>query len=638
MVDTTNYYSALKYIRNSKDRGLPEPMTKDLVVNFFDMFNINMNNPEMNIWEHLVPYGKVDACLKLNGVFVFVEIKRYDNSIKKMNKNQLISYMNCVDYCSVGIITNGIQYEFYTKNASVMPFQTFLEIDMDADKEDVKRNLYKLERLVAYNFQYQLVDFSRSIYQIKNLVPDKIIQSFIMGSNFQNDESSVSEISKEKENREVVDDDEKTAKNTKDFSFIRKTIDLMRLIKMKKAEKILFGFNLINIFGHLSPDKEYLRCCSLEMVNNQEFVKKHQSSVFYVIYEKDEIKDYFKCSLNILGVKDTNIVFLPINMKNEIISIILKDMRFDVAILNPPYLNGQFKAILDAAIDCTKSEIVSISPISYYKKRKGSFISKVNECESEVILINHIDYFDGANAGLLAVTHINLRKYVHNITLAENFSKYDAKETTTIENIADFNYSRTNPVMLSLNSISKKFIEKNGSLHSLVRSHKTAKYGVDEENAYPEPSYDEKYVVQLSTMTGKMGNFYTSKQFTFFNTVPEIERYKDVAEYNEKQESNEDRKLYFVAAKTKNEARNLLLYLQTDAARAFLAVSKMVPDVIGSRACKSVPLVDFNDDDLFRGSLSKINKRLCKYFGFSKELLNLIKTHALFANVYKLKR
>ena len=40
--------------------------------------------------------------------------------------------------------------------------------------------------------------------------------------------------------------------------------------------------------------------------------------------------------------------------------------------------------------------------------------------------------------------------------------------------------------------------------------------GSNDERTYPEPATDEKYVVQLSTMTGKWGQFYTGKQFTFF--------------------------------------------------------------------------------------------------------------------------
>ena len=52
--------------------------------------------------------------------------------------------------------------------------------------------------------------------------------------------------------------------------------------------------------------------------------------------------------------------------------------------------------------------------------------------------------------------------------------------------------------------------------------------------------------------------------------------------------------------------------------------------------CKD--MLDFNDDNLFKGSLSDINKKLYSYFGFSKKLTELIKVHPLLENIYNIKR
>ena len=656
--ETKNFYQQLEQLKNQMKTGTlrdPEKNTYKLVKNVFKLFNIDIDGINAQYGYPVPGFNNdkkekniVDIAIKLPKL-LFVEVKRFDKELSNQNFRQIYGYLNNTADCNVGILTNGIKYHFIVKRADNnhnRPIIQFFEFNMEK-RDQIDEDLLKANLLFKYQFSDTIIESMMLAISDADVVKETI-------ELFYSSKTETIHIDTSNENAVKAELYEIESKKGV-INFAYNTVDISSYVN-KNTKQVLFGFNMINCFGHISPDKTYFIYSSQDMENNQNAIKKLKNATF-VILGDETLFEYIKSAFCIMGINDKKLVFKKINnsefdklsqlkkeeRKNELDRILRKIkksiefMKFDTVILNPPYLNGIFKSILDVVVDATVSDLVVISPISYYKKTKGSFINKVNTYDSEVVLINHEDYFNGANAGLLAVTHINMNSRCDGVRLYENFDKYHEKEHMTIDKIGDFNYANTNRILSEVISVSKRFIKQNGSLDSIVRAYKTAKYGVDDEKTYPEPFVNEKYVIQLSTLTGKWGQFYNGKQFTFFNEIPEVELYSDVVEYNEKQKKNDDRKLYFCATKTKKEAKNLQLYLQTDAARAFLAISKMVPDVIGSRACKSVPLIDLNDDSIFNGSLIDINKKIISYFGFSKSLIDLIKTHPLFENIYNIK-
>ncbi len=146
-----------KNIKSHRDAmGISEATTTQVsILPFIDALGYDTKNPiEVRFQHPILNWDAVDYAIVREGEpIVVLEAKKASENLSKKYWKQLFEYFNAEDV-RFGILTNGIEYRFYTdlKKRNVMDEQPFLTIDMSNLDE---RLVAELDSFTKVNFNPQ---------------------------------------------------------------------------------------------------------------------------------------------------------------------------------------------------------------------------------------------------------------------------------------------------------------------------------------------------------------------------------------------------------------------------------------------------------------------------------------------------
>jgi predicted type IV restriction endonuclease len=165
-----------KRIKQLRDSVQTEEATKhSFVMPFIQILGYDVFNPNVVIPEFTADIGKkkgekIDyAILKDNEPLILIEVKTHTENLDKHDK-QLERYYTVVD-CKFGVLTNGIEYRFYSdlEKTNKMDSKAFLVIDMLNLKD---RDIKELEKFSNDNIDIEkiqtMANKQKYVMQIKN--------------------------------------------------------------------------------------------------------------------------------------------------------------------------------------------------------------------------------------------------------------------------------------------------------------------------------------------------------------------------------------------------------------------------------------------------------------------------------------
>lgn len=163
-------------IKQLRDSVQTEEATKhSFVMPFIQILGYDVFNPNIVIPEFTADIGKkkgekIDyAILKDNEPLILIEVKSHTENLDKHDK-QLERYYTVVD-CKFGVLTNGIEYRFYSdlEKTNKMDSKAFLVIDMLNLKD---RDIKELEKFTNDNLDIEkiqtMANKQKYVMQIKN--------------------------------------------------------------------------------------------------------------------------------------------------------------------------------------------------------------------------------------------------------------------------------------------------------------------------------------------------------------------------------------------------------------------------------------------------------------------------------------
>ena len=171
-----------------------EAKTRDYLIGpLFNMLGYNKMDHYSHEFSLKYPDGsvkKVDMVITITGraPIMLVECKKANSNLTKRNYNQLADYFKKHKESKIGILTNGISYEFYSvkwNNEKVLhdkPFLTFnLQDFTSADLEDLAkfhRNSFDIKEIMKMvEGRYFLEDFDDALFNTLYPPTDDFIKS-----------------------------------------------------------------------------------------------------------------------------------------------------------------------------------------------------------------------------------------------------------------------------------------------------------------------------------------------------------------------------------------------------------------------------------------------------------------------------
>ncbi len=151
-------------VKERKEYITNEEMTKQaLIIPFIQILGFDVFNPIEIRPEYSADFGikkgeKVDyALFKENEPIIFIEAKSVNENLNNHDA-QLARYFNSTKEVKLAILTNGIEYKFFTDlNANnVMDDTPFLNINLLEIKESDIESLNKLRKENGYNFEIEV--------------------------------------------------------------------------------------------------------------------------------------------------------------------------------------------------------------------------------------------------------------------------------------------------------------------------------------------------------------------------------------------------------------------------------------------------------------------------------------------------
>ncbi len=116
----------------------------------YDVFNSNEVDPELPADIGIKKGEKVDYAIKVNGdPVILVECKSVGTVLGNAELSQLYRYFSCRKEARVGILTNGVDYRFYTdlEAQNCLDYQPFHQFNLKRDsKEDIARFLQRFTK------------------------------------------------------------------------------------------------------------------------------------------------------------------------------------------------------------------------------------------------------------------------------------------------------------------------------------------------------------------------------------------------------------------------------------------------------------------------------------------------------------
>ncbi|WP_285905339.1 type I restriction endonuclease [Pseudodesulfovibrio pelocollis] len=132
-----------------------EEMTKNaLVLPFLQTLGYDPFNPQEVFPEYTADIGvkkgeKVDFAVMKNGdPIMLIECKSCKSDLKKVNPTQLLRYYQVTPTARIGILTNGVQYQFFTDldRANIMDDKPYMVFDFSSPEESLVTELKKLTK------------------------------------------------------------------------------------------------------------------------------------------------------------------------------------------------------------------------------------------------------------------------------------------------------------------------------------------------------------------------------------------------------------------------------------------------------------------------------------------------------------
>lgn len=174
----------MERIEKTKSVVLTEEATKNAyIMPFLQIMGYDVFNPLEVVPEFVADIGikegeRVDYAIVLNGnPVMLIECKSCDNELKVETEGQLLRYFN-VTKAKFGILTNGIQYKFYSDLAepNKMDLTPFLTVDLSGDIEKI--NFSELSKFKKENFDAENIRRTAEILKCSNAIRNALTSEF----------------------------------------------------------------------------------------------------------------------------------------------------------------------------------------------------------------------------------------------------------------------------------------------------------------------------------------------------------------------------------------------------------------------------------------------------------------------------
>lgn len=172
-----------KEIKSKKEHIDSEETTKiALIMPFLRLMGYDTTNPAEVRAEYTADIGtkqgeKVDiAILEDNTPLIFIECKQANSELTNKHISQLYRYFSITDI-QIGILTNGVQYKFFTtgEDNSRMAEKPFLDVDLEnLTKKDIK----ELEKFIKTNFDVSEIVTRADYLKYRNLTKKALLDEF----------------------------------------------------------------------------------------------------------------------------------------------------------------------------------------------------------------------------------------------------------------------------------------------------------------------------------------------------------------------------------------------------------------------------------------------------------------------------
>lgn len=419
----------------------------------------------------------------------------------------------------------------------------------------------------------------------------------------------------EQDNELVIEEIEEKYSSKKFFdkvvTFDKECLEIRKELLSSQINNILFFGNLVNIFGPIDSRNRMTH----NMVNNVKKIKeliKQCPNVKMHFWANKDICEYFKKVSKIIGI-DKNAKFKSINTMEELIKNI-KDMKFDAAILNPPYLRIGYINILEQIIKHT-DRMLFVSPMSWLlnKPAKNKIMTLAQKYECSVEYIDSKKYFGRNGNGFSGVTYIDKTKEHQGIQLNELFY-------SSVENLIwtdGFKVLKDLKVIIS---------QSEDNVNNHIHSSSFAK----------DIRLTQDKNLPCVVIPRNIGDEYTMYGRNFFCIIKPSDVKNNSVIKNFKDFSEKEK--FYIPCPNIKYAENVVKFLMTDFTRVCLAYAKVSINLITNSAMRFIPWQDFNDNKLFSGTITQISNRLFKKYKvvLNKEQKQFI--NVMFPKVYQLEK
>ena len=599
------------------------------------------------------------VCTYPNHNEVVIEIKSINTKIDEIVEDQLHGYMMNYNERMIGFATNGKTYKLYRKlsndEAKEQDIDAGLKLLCEIDDmSTIDHNQYTkakvkiIQQMAEKQMNDEIIAWAENEFEnIKNLEENNsnISNQKTFGSNNEyNTEllfSHIDKCEKKDDNYDAITDtdidishvdmckkkDTKTytIKHTPNSKKVRKvqlTIKkqhknnntskqespnntvlndnhnfiIKQYIPEKKYNSILLAGNLTGLLGYFYFDTENIT--HFRENDNFYFFKKSRMTTEYTFIGTVDTYQYILKTFRRIGISEKKINWIKINnitdWEEKIYNI--KDMHFDVAIVNPPYQGMLYTKIISEILPYISEHYVGVHPLTYcmYSKRNQKTSVEIKNImksyETHIFIEKPQEYFpQNVTIGqIFGITHIDKTK--SSALFLNNIKKNSFDEIQS--------YADGNPILQKIPELLKNLNEvDNVENHKFTNENAPAKEKLPNKNIAPNT-----LIIKLGRGTGRTGDFYckdskTIISHTDFNTISRFEDFK--GDY------------YIETGSSKMEiAKRIKEYLKTDFARMTLFITKPTSELFKSNTALSmIPWFDFNDD-MFNGTYKEINERL----------------------------
>lgn len=504
-------------------------------------------------------------------------------------------------------IVNGIGWTLYDKNGCNTYNSTFRKIGKEhlynISKQDIDIVMALLSDISyesSYSWQCILfLEKNKSVNDVCECYRKKLFTK----SNIQCNDFDNSNNVSNNNNSNITISNNARLDNVFEFNF-NHSFRINDFITVKNAcNNILLLGNLINICGKIENKKLDITKLSKTTKCNLNFFKYNKNAIFHVIGNIDICK-YFIDLFTILSIDKSQLKFYSnINngkkLQEKLQEFKDKDMKFDVAIVNPPYKGMEYTKIISEMLPCISGYYVGVHPLTYcmYNQRneKSSMILKnlMKSYETHIYIKNPLDYFpkEAYIGQVFGVTCIDKTK--KSALFLNNIKKNSFDEIQS--------YADGNEMLQKISELLKSLYETDNVANHL--------YSIEDSNGkkikYPRLPKKEinanEIVIQILRATPAQGDFYYKSSKTIVSQTES----NTICKYSDFKGE------YFIASgSTKYEtAKRIREYLKTDFARMTLFVTKPTCEIICGDTTRMIPWFDFNDD-MFNGTYKEINERL----------------------------